>query len=120
MKLNHLNLTVTNVAEAIVFFETYFNFKCGDVKGDNLVAVLTGSDGFELVLMSSSMNQKGNITYPDAFHIGFKLDGPNKVNELYKKLKEGGVSLEREPKKIRDSFGFYFYFENIMIEVGTI
>lgn len=120
MKLNHLNLTVTNVADAITFFETYFSFKCIDIKGDNLIAVLTGKDGFELVLMSETMNKKDNTIYPDAFHIGFKLDSADMVMETYQKLKNGGISVEREPQKIRDSFGFYFHFQNIMIEIGTI
>jgi len=120
MKLNHLNLSVTNVADAITFFETYFGFKHIDTKGDNLIAVLIGNDRFELVLMSDTMNRKGNRTYPDAFHIGFKFDTIDKVNETYQKLKAGGISVEREPQKIRDSFGFYFHFQNIMIEVGTI
>jgi hypothetical protein len=119
MYLNHLNLTVTNVSEAIYLFETYFDFKCMEVKGDNMVAILKGIDDFELVLINSSMNQKGNIAYPDAFHIGFMLDDPEYVIKIYKKLKDGGILLEREPKRIRDNFGFYFHFDNLMIEIGS-
>ncbi len=115
MKLNHINLVVSNVEEAILFFETYFDFKCTDVKGDNIVAVLKGADDFTLVLLK---NKEGNPIYPDAFHIGFMLNSTDKVTETYQKLKNSGVVLEQEPKKIRDSVGFYFNFENIMIEVG--
>jgi catechol 2,3-dioxygenase-like lactoylglutathione lyase family enzyme len=119
MYLNHLNLTVTNVSEAIYLFETYFDFKCIEVKGDNMVAVLKGIDDFELVLMNASMNQKGNTSYPDVFHIGFMLDDPDYVIKIHKKLKDGGIPLEREPKRIRDNFGFYFHFDTLMIEIGT-
>ena len=115
MKLNHINLVVSNVAEAIIFFETYFNFKCTDIKGDNIVAILKGADDFTLVIMT---NKDGKTIYPDAFHIGFMLDNTNAVTETYEKLKNGGVDVGQEPRKIRDSFGFYFTFENIMIEVG--
>ena len=119
MYLNHLNLTVTNVNEAIYLFETYFDFKCIATKGENMVAVLKGIDDFELVLMNASMNQKGNTSYPDVFHIGFMLDDPEYVIKIHKKLKAGGIPLEREPKRIRDNFGFYFHFDTLMIEIGT-
>ena len=115
MKLNHINLVVSNVAEAIVFFETYFNFKSTDVKGDNVVAILKGADDFTLVIMT---NKEGKAIYPNAFHIGFMLDNTNAVTETYEKLKSGGIAVGQEPRKIRDSFGFYFTFDNIMIEVG--
>lgn len=44
--------------------------------------------------------------------------GKEQVIELHKKLKSAGLTESGEPKKIRDSFGFYFTYENIMIEVG--
>ena len=115
MKLNHINLVVLNVAEAINIFETYFNFKCTSIIGDNIVAVLKGTDDFTLVLMT---NKDGQTIYPHAFHIGFMLGSTNAVTETYEKLKNGGVIVGQAPRKIRDSFGFYFTFDNIMIEVG--
>ncbi|HMG82879.1 MAG TPA: VOC family protein [Ferruginibacter sp.] len=120
MNLNHLNLTVTNVTEAIDFFETYFDFSCVATKGENMIAVLKGDDYFELVLMNASMNKKGDGSYPDAFHIGFIMDTQEEVIKAYKKLKTGGITLEREPKKIRENFGFYFYYDKIMIEVSAL
>lgn len=115
MKLNHINLVVENVENSIHFFETYFNFKCQEIKGDKIVAILTGSGDFTLVLMK---NKKESPTYPEGFHIGFLLSSKEKVIETYHHLKSGGLVKNGEPKKIRDSFGFYFTFENIKIEVG--
>ena len=115
MKLNHINLVVSNVAEAIIFFETYFNFKCTDIKGDNIVAILKAADDFTLVIMTS---KEGKAVYPDAFHIGFMLENTTAVTETYEKLKSGSINVGQEPRKIRDSFGFYFTYDNIMIEVG--
>ncbi len=115
MRLNHLNLIVTNVANAVQFFEAYFDFVCTEIKGDNIVAVLTGADNFILVLMT---NKEAQISYPTNFHIGFMLGNANQVKACYLKLKDGGISIGNEPGKIRDSFGFYFHFDNIMIEVG--
>lgn len=118
MTINHLNLPVSNVTAAITFFESYFDFKCIQTKGDNMIAVLKNAADFTLVLMSAHMNRNGNNTYPDAFHVGFMLGNIGLVNETYLKLKTGGIQLDREPQKIRDSFGFYFYFDNLFIEVG--
>ena len=115
MKLNHINLILSNVAKGISFFETYFGFTCAEVKGDHIVAVLMGSDGFTLVLMA---NKEGDPVYPHAFHIGFMQDNEEQVNAIYQKLKDGGIEVGNPPKKIRDSFGFYFNYEILMIEVG--
>lgn len=116
MKLNHINLVVNNVAEAIHFFETYFNFKCIEIKGDNIIAILTNEDDFTLVVMKS---KSGNVTYPESFHIGFLQQNKEEVNQIYHQLKTAGMVGEQQPRKIRDSFGFYFNFENIMIEIST-
>ena len=114
MKLNHINLVVSNIPEAIKLFETYFNFKCSETKGNNIVAILKGMDNFTLVLMAN----KNEETYPDAFHIGFMLNNTSAVIETYDNLKNGGITVGQAPGKVRDSFGFYFTFDNLMIEVG--
>lgn len=63
-------------------------------------------------------DKNGQVIYPDAFHIGFMQENEEKVTEIYNTLKNGGISVGQEPRKIRDSFGFYFNFDTIMIEVG--
>ncbi|MDN5287730.1 MAG: hypothetical protein JWR38_4004 [Mucilaginibacter sp.] len=108
MKLNHINLSVSDVAASVRFFEQYFYFKCIETKGDNLLAVLQGTDNFTLVLMASSFNRNGNTTYPDAFHIGFFVDGREQVTDLYNRLVAGGIATEHPPGSMRGSYGFYF------------
>ena len=115
MELNHMNLVVLNVANAIKLFETYFGFTCIDTKGDNIIAILKGANNFTLVIMADK-NEEPN--YPEAFHIGFMLDSESEVRDVHGKLKHGGIEVGQEPRKIRDSFGFYFHFDNLMIEVG--
>jgi catechol 2,3-dioxygenase-like lactoylglutathione lyase family enzyme len=119
MNLNHLNLSVQNVPAARTFFETYFDFKCEGSKLNDTLSVLTSINGFVLVLMNERLNEKGNNAYPDAFHIGFFLDSHDEVIALFNKLKAGGVHLEQQPQKIRRTFGFYFHFQTIMIEIGS-
>ncbi|MDB5090667.1 MAG: glyoxalase/bleomycin resistance/extradiol dioxygenase family protein [Mucilaginibacter sp.] len=119
MNLNHLNLSVQDVPAARIFFETYFDFKCDDSKPNDTLSVLSCANGFVLVLMNERLNENGNKTYPDAFHIGFFLDSQDHVITLFDKLKAGGVHLEQQPQKIRRTFGFYFHFQTVMIEIGS-
>jgi len=115
MKLNHINLVVGDVADATNFFETYFDFKCTDRKGDDMVAVLKSPENFTLVIMK---NKEDEPVYPNAFHIGFMLESEVMVTDKYQQLKTAGIISAPEPKKIRDSFGFYFTYQNIMFEIG--
>jgi hypothetical protein len=48
------------------------------------------------------------------------LTTAEQVTATYNRLKEGGVSLDRAPQKIRDNFGFYFHFDTLLIEVGSL
>jgi len=50
MKLNHLNLTVTDVGAAREFLETYFGLRCAATRGDSFAA-LSDDDGLFLTLM---------------------------------------------------------------------
>ena len=118
MKLNHLNLTVSNVSDTSTFFEKYFGFSCLDKKGDSVLNVMYGQDGFILTLMSEAFNKTGSQDYPAAFHLGFILPTAEAVTQLYQQLKADGISLEKEPANIRNSFGFYFHYDRLMIEIG--
>lgn len=119
MKLNHINLTVQDVPAARSFFEDYMEFTAADSKPNDTLSVLRGSDGFLLVLMNERLNQQGNNDYPNAFHIGFYLKDEAAVTSLYENLKAGGIILTQEPQQIRKTFGFYFYLQNIFIEIAA-
>jgi catechol 2,3-dioxygenase-like lactoylglutathione lyase family enzyme len=116
MKLNHLSLAVADIAATRAFFEQFFGFTCVDVKGDEAIAVLTGTDGYLLVL---SRDKNETATYPTDFHIGFLVSTEEEVNEKYRELKGAGLPVPQEPRHIRGSLAFYFYGpNNIMIEVS--
>ncbi|WP_261512523.1 VOC family protein [Chryseobacterium paludis] len=117
MKLNHLNLSVPDIASARSFFETYLDFTCTDSKLNDSLSVLTGEDGFILVLMSQQMNRNGNNAYPDSFHIGFYLKNEAEVLAKFEQLASAGFILEHEPQRIRKVFGFYYLHQNILIEI---
>lgn len=117
MQLNHINLCVPDVRETSTFFEQYLGFTLIEEKGDGIIAILKNDTGFLLVLSKLAANDTG---YPRDFHIGFMRSTQQAVMDIYNKLKEGGLPLEREPKKIRDTFGFYFTAPgDIMVEVAS-
>lgn len=115
MQLNHINLVVKDVAEAVKLFETYFSFRCLEVKGDNVVAVLENEHKFSLVLMASKTEP---AYYPEAFHIGFMMESREAVDALHNKLRLDSIQVGEQPRNIRGGYGFYFHFEALMIEVG--
>jgi len=115
MKLNHMNLVVPDVVTAAHFFEKHFGFRIDKLMRD-LIAVLTGSDGFVLVI--SHFPNTASFEYPSDFHIGFYQETQEQVMALFESLKADGLALEQAPKNIRDRFGFYFYMPGkILVEV---
>ncbi|HET7578983.1 MAG TPA: VOC family protein [Bacillales bacterium] len=99
MKLNHLNLTVTDVKSARAFLEKYFELKTRFTRGEGF-AVLTDQDGLVLTLM-----QGKQVEYPRTFHIGFLQESEERVNEINQQLKNDG--FEVEPPKRAHGWTFY-------------
>jgi len=116
MRLNHLNLCVDNLADAREFFERLFDFQFVEQKGDAL-AVMTDRQGFTLVL--SRLANATPISYPKGFHVGFIVETPGHVDDMYKRLAAADVRLDHEPRKARGSYAFYFTALNsILFEVS--
>jgi lactoylglutathione lyase len=105
MKLNHLNLTVTDVKAATRFLEKYFGMR--DMGGNGGMGFLTDDDnnwGFVLTLMKASEGTQGK--YPSTFHIGFFVESEETVNEINRRLKEDGYDVPA-PEKNNHAYGFY-------------
>ncbi|MEK3722881.1 VOC family protein [Paenibacillus sp. FSL H8-0034] len=107
MKLNHLNLCVYDLSEAIIFFRNVFNFQLLDQKGD-FIAVMTDGHGFSLVLSKLQSDQDKAVPYPKDFHIGFYVETMSEVDQFYKKIVAAGIASEHEPRMIRGGYTLYF------------
>jgi len=103
MALNHLNLTVPDVARSREFFETYFGFRC--VMGRDALAVLVDEAGFILTL--NNFDKATEVEYPGAFHIGFIQESPKRVDEMYERLKADGFGA-KPPHEFHGAWTFYF------------
>ena len=106
MKLNHLNLTVTDVAEAKECLETYFGFiSPEEAEADDSFAVLFDDAGLVLTLMK--VGQATEVNYPASFHIGFIVENEERVNEVNKQLKSAGFDV-KPPRHFHGAWTFYF------------
>ncbi len=116
MRLNHINLTVPDVARSREFFETYFGFRCITAKGRDALAVLVDESGFVFTL--SNFEKANEVNYPGAFHIGFMQESRERVDEIHERLKSDGFYVE-PPKEFHGAWTFYFRAPgNFVVEVG--
>ena len=104
MQLNHLNLTVTDVAAAHTFLKTYFGLRDMGVGNTNM-AGLFDDDGFSLVLMHAG--KAAEVSYPASFHIGFTQPSEAQVDALNQRLKDDGFDVP-PPRRMHGAWAFYF------------
>ena len=105
MKLNHLNLTVTDVPETHEFLEKYFGLRDGG--GNKNIAFLSDDNGLVLSLTSMKVGKETEVKYPVTFHIGFIQPSEARVNEINQRLKEDGFDVP-PPSRQHGSWTFYF------------
>jgi lactoylglutathione lyase len=104
MKLNHLNLTVTDVGAAKTFLETYFGLQCeGSVGERKNFAVLFDDSGLVLTLMKTGA--AADVKYPGFFHIGFIQESEERVNEICQRLTADGFTMA--PPQRSHAWTFY-------------
>ncbi len=105
MRLNHLNLTVTEVLETQAFLAKYFGMKSGG--GNQNLAFLTDEGGMVLTLTSLKLAREDEVQYPRTFHIGFAQESEDQVNAIHERLKNDGFDVP-PPSRQHGSWTFYF------------
>jgi lactoylglutathione lyase len=93
MTLNHLNLTVPDVAETRDFLEKYFGLRrMSGGKENRNFAVLLDNGGLVLTLIGAG--KATEVKYPATFHIGFGQESEARVNEINQRLKGDGFDVK--------------------------
>ncbi len=106
MKLNHLNLTVSNVPETHRFLEKHFGLKnYGELAPSEAMSFLTDDDGMVLALFRAAKGTE--VKYPPGFHIGFIQESEERVNQINQRLREDGYEVAK-PARLHGSWTFYF------------
>lgn len=106
MKLNHLNLTVSNVPDAHRFLEKYFGLRgYNGMEPREGMSFMSDDDGMLLALFRGSTGN--DPKYPAGFHIGFIQDSEEQVNHINQRLREDGYQVPK-PARLHGSWTFYF------------
>jgi lactoylglutathione lyase len=106
VKLNHLNLTVSNVLEAHHFLEKHFGLKSfGSLPPREAMSFLSDDNGMVLALFRGAKGTE--VKYPPGFHIGFVQESEERVNEINQRLREDGYEVAK-PSRMHGSWTFYF------------
>jgi lactoylglutathione lyase len=102
MKLNHINLTVTDAVAAANFLQTYFGLRNEYEDEDNSKFIaLFDDDGLVLTLMKTGREVK----YPNTFHIGFIQESEAHVDAMYQRLIADGFDVP--PPQRSHAWTFY-------------
>lgn len=94
MKLDHINLTVSDVARTSAFLKKHFGYR--DMFEDNNAGIAVLEDGSD---MHINLMKGSKISYPKNFHIGFDLETEENVNKLYERLVADGIKISK-PKHV--------------------
>ena len=106
MKLNHLNLTVSDVLGTYGLLEKHFGMRgFSGMKPTAAVAFMSDDNGMVLSLFRASKG--ADVKYPSGFHIGFVQESEERVNEINQRLREDGFNVPA-PSRMHGSWTFYF------------
>ncbi|WP_155298251.1 VOC family protein [Deinococcus kurensis] len=103
MKLNHINLGVTDVPQAVEIFERFFGLRQADgmPRTDAMTFLLDDADSLISVFRAR------DVVYPKVFHIGFLQDSPAQVRAIHAQLTQGGFTVPA-PRENHGRLTFYF------------
>jgi lactoylglutathione lyase len=104
MRVNHINLTVDDVAGARHLLEKHFGLRA-PYAGKKNFDVLFDDDGMVLTLIG--VGRRNRVEYPETFHIGFIQESSEDVDEINRRLREDGYDVE-PPSHQHGAWTFYF------------
>ncbi len=111
MKLNHLDLQVSDVPALTRFLVDHFDLEARTRLDSPKLAVLGDGAGFTLVLQSSAASGDG------LGHIGFLVDDVAEVHARHARLRGAGVEVSAVSSDARGT-RCYLRAYGVLIEVG--
>ncbi|CAN5903277.1 VOC family protein [soil metagenome] len=115
MRLNHLDLQAHDIQALAAFFVDHFDFTRISNDRSPAICILTGVDGFSLVLQ----RRTDDAPYPAGFHLGFVQPTAEAVRAHHERLTAAGVAIGTVDVNAR---GTRFYLrapEEILVEVSS-
>ena len=115
MKLNHLDLQVSDVQRSVAFFEDAFGLRMQSNRGSPAIAILGDDDGFTLVLQRRKTDDE---TYPEGFHLGFFLADPALVRAFHERAVARGYDVSAVIENGRGTLVYCRTEDGIVVEVS--
>ena len=112
LPINHLNLTVPDVAATRDFFCDQFGFTCA--KPHDALSILDGSDGFVLTVMA--LKPYESASWPDGFHLGVYVSEPE-VSFHHQRLTDAGFAPGQIMRLHRGTMFYVTAPGDILVEV---
>jgi catechol 2,3-dioxygenase-like lactoylglutathione lyase family enzyme len=106
--LRHIALNVRDVATSATFYQNILGMKLEWQPDPDNAYLTSGGDNLALH-RSESLASDAPPSVQKLDHLGFVVRHPENVDEWATRIREHGISLEREPKTHRDGArSFYF------------
>ena len=119
MQINHLHLSVTDVAACATFLVRHFDFILLESRGNNGMAILKGQGNTTLVLMRLPPGVDAEQAYPKMFHIGFLVSQLSAVVDKQAEIACSGAGEVTEVQMSRGALRFYVRVPGgLLVEVG--
>lgn len=115
MKLNHLDLQVTDIHRTTAFFVRHFGFALRSSPTSPAIAILEGEDGFTLVLQRV---KNEDVAYPEGFHLGFIVADEETVCRAAEGLSAAGEQVSPVTRNGRGTM-IYCRHDGFLVEVST-
>ena len=116
MKLNHINLGVTDVTAATTFLTQQFGLRLASDMPQTEFMGFTHDDNDALI----SVFKAKDVVYPKIFHIGFLQDTTEAVNTIHSRLEADGFA----PGVAKEEHGRYVFYVNapggFLVEVSSV
>ena len=107
--LRHVALKVSNLATSKAFYQTWFGMDIVWEPDAENVYMSSGVDNLALHQIPQDDLEKHQPDHGQFLdHLGFLMESPEAVDQLYKLVVEEGVRIVHDPKQHRDgSYSFY-------------
>jgi catechol 2,3-dioxygenase-like lactoylglutathione lyase family enzyme len=115
VKLNHLDLQVSDVQRSVMFFESVFDMQLQSSRTSPALAIMSDGEGFTLVLQRRKHDDE---RYPEGFHLGFLVDDVDLVHRMRERAVAAGVECSDVIKNNRGTLLYCRAPDGYSVEVS--
>lgn len=115
MKLNHLDLQVSDVPRAVALFEDLLGLHLESNRDSTALAILSDGEGFTLVVQRKKNEAE---SYPEGFHFGFLVPDPDRVRSFQARARERGVEVSDVIENGRGVLVYCRMIDGFLVEVS--